>query len=163
MQMNMKDAIVTIVESFLTPFTPHQVLCFAIDSRLHYYDNEVKHIHYTKGLYIAIHRPSNYTRVIIAEEKKNLPVFKFDPNADFVYKSDHDSCWKDDGISSPLFKSVCHMVSEIQKLGAPDLPFNQYSWYNHISEIKLVPGRIEIERNSTGMVIKTQLILYHMD
>jgi hypothetical protein len=160
MQMNLSDAIVTITESFLPQFTPDQVLCFTIDSRIQHYDDKNKHIHYTKGLYIVIHRPSNYTRVIIAEEKKNLPVFTFNPDADFKYKSDHDSCWKGDGISSPLFKAASEMVSEIQKLGAPHLSLNQYSWFNHIPQIKIVPGRIDIERNSMGMVVKTQLILY---
>ena len=82
------------------------------------------------------------------------------PKQIFQYKVDHDSCWKTTGITSPLFEVTCQMADEIQKLGAPVLPLGKYAWFNYISEIKIVPGKIELERDIRGKVIKTELFSY---
>lgn len=146
MQTRISNAIIPVVEDLLTP---GNVLLVAIDARLDYYSEDQKYEPkgVLRGVHIAISKPSNYKKVVMAVDNKNI-AFRFDPSLDFKFQSDHDSCWRSDGLQSPLWEISRGMVEEITKNGAPDLPWKEYSWFCHISHFKIVPGEIKIDRNN---------------
>lgn len=146
MNTKLSDSIISIVESFLPVGTKDKVLVLAIDARVHFYF-KTKEISAIRGIHIAIYRPDNYTKVIMAIEDKDLPSFIFNKDLPFVFKSDHDSCWRDDGLSSPLFKVTHEMVKELEEKGAKRLPFDRYSWFTYICGMKILPGKIEVDRD----------------
>lgn len=141
-----EESIIAITEAFLPKFTEDKVLCISIDARLNYYGKkQVKGV--IRGIHIAIYRPMNYTKVIMAVDSENIPAFTFDPSLTFKHMSDHDSCWRSDGLESPLNKVSHDMVNELEANGAPKLPYSQYTWDCTISEMKIVPGKILVDRN----------------
>jgi len=155
MKIELADSIISIVDFVLPNPVQDKVLCISIDARVHDWKSQ-KEVSAIRGIHIAIYRPSNYIKVIMAIDNEHVPAFSFNKNLQFEFKSDHDSCWRDDGLRSPISKVACEMVDEIVKKGAKTKPFAVYSWFVGVSSINLVSGSIKVDRNDN---YKVSLIL----
>ena len=152
MKTELANSIIAITEAFLPRSTRDKILCISVDARVHDWLKQ-KEISSIRGIHIAIYRPSNYTKVVMAVNHDIA--FTFDQSLHFEYKSDHDSCWRDDGLRSPLFNIKQEMVEELCKKGANPRPFDDYSWFVGISSIKIIPGSINVDRNNNYSVTFT--------
>ena len=152
MKTELANSIIAITEAFLPRSTRDKLLCVSVDARVHDWLKQ-KEISSIRGIHIAIYRPSNYTKVVMAVNHDIA--FTFDQSLRFEFKSDHDSCWRDDGLRSPLSNIQCEMVKELSEKGADSKPFGLYSWFVGISSIKIIPGSINIDRNNNHSVTLT--------
>jgi hypothetical protein len=67
-----------------------------------------------KYISFVFHRPSNYTKVFVNISNVALP---FHVIKDWSLESDHDSCWRDDGVRSVLSKEYFAIAKHLK--GAP--------------------------------------------
>lgn len=146
MKIDLSSALISIVDYFLPRFTEGKVLCATIRVSVNYRDSKTKVDGVFNSIHFAFYRPTNYTTVIMAVGPNDLSALKFNPAAKFRFTSDHDSCWKNDGVTSPLFNLTCNMVNKIKENGAPDLPVDQYSWFVNIVDLNILPGKILVDR-----------------
>jgi hypothetical protein len=96
-----ENVIIEMIDVMLPRFSDRDiVLTFIIDFHwVHYSEKEDGQKKFRKRILVAIHRPSNYTKVMIKElEERNL-CYLNDQEIEFDLKSDHDSCWRSDGFS----------------------------------------------------------------
>lgn len=111
--MRNSDVIPHIVEAMLPRFTRDQVLhltlCAEVAQRGEDYsshDTEIRYVH------LVFYRPNNYTKVgmhIGTREDGSL----LEDDHVWEVTSDHDSCWRTDGVSSRLFDlyiAMCKLV-----------------------------------------------------
>ncbi len=101
--MNLKQVIPSIVEAMLPRFS-HEELGLAITLDLRdnfYYDDSEKNKSASTDVRFIFHRPSNYTKVLVNYEFNSFHDTKNNPMDNKVYfekHSDHDSCWRTDGV-----------------------------------------------------------------
>ncbi len=128
--MELAEVIATLVEAMLPRFSGkgkflYLDLVVRISENLNS-DGVAKHIH------LLFHRPSNYTKVMW--QVSNDPRLRMESFKDWKVLSDHDSCWKSDGIGTPLFQlyiEMCrttnpaakpvNLVAEARLLSAPKI------------------------------------------
>lgn len=93
--MYIERMLIGMIESMLPGSTDGKLALFMILNVNHHYGG--KNIH--KEFPIIIHRPSNYTKVLLYE-KQNFTWRKLISSKGlyFTKMSDHDSCWRSDGF-----------------------------------------------------------------
>ena len=117
-------------------------------------DKQVREpLQFRKEFFLVFHRPSNYTKVLMLE----LPTNREDDNWDFnrlpcggSYQmkqlSDHDSCWKSDGMRW-VFQSFCDAWNFFEEKGLEGRkidPSFHYSLFSGAPQYWLI-GDIEPE------------------
>lgn len=104
------SAITAIVEGMLPRFSPDtRVLTMSLDVRIKKHgDDDSKEVY--RNVHLMFHRPSNYTKAMwkVLDELDSCTSIK-----EWEVKSDHDSCWRTDGLDTPLFDLVHGLVSQI--------------------------------------------------
>ena len=102
--INFGQVIPSVVEAMLPRFSHEKLgLAITLDLRDNYYDNydSEKDRSAATDMRFIFHRPSNYTKVLINYKFNNFRGTKNNPRYNTVYfekHSDHDSCWKSDGM-----------------------------------------------------------------
>lgn len=109
--------------------TPTKALYVSVHLRLSTYSEEGEEDGESRMVHFVFERPSNYTKVFtVVDDAWSIPK----PEA-FVMKSDHDSCWRSDGLRdlSTVYLEMLHLLRERN----PEL---RVSEFNIIREIKWV-------------------------
>ncbi|MBI2639402.1 MAG: hypothetical protein HYW90_00710 [Candidatus Sungbacteria bacterium] len=130
--MRLEDALEVLVEKLLPRFSSdNSLLLISLDVRacvLKPKNGKQKRV-VRRYVYLMFHRPNNYTKVLWnATTNNRKPVWDF---TEWEVKSDHDSCWTTDGLSTPLFNLGLVMTKEID----PKLPpidcevLAHFSWF----------------------------------
>lgn len=109
--MRLEDVVIAFVEQLLPRGSDRQRLLqmsFEIRAQKPEGGKEIRYY-----LHLLFHRPNNYTKVLwnMTNEMKKTP-------RDFTkwqVKCDHDSGWRTDGLSSPLFNLGFEMVKKIDR------------------------------------------------
>ena len=99
MQMKMDQVIPAIVEAFLPRFCDRQLgLLLEVDVSYDCYTKSEQH--HRKIMQMLIHRPTNYTKVLVREvnfQDAGISLLKKEPTI-WEKWADHDSCWNSDGM-----------------------------------------------------------------
>lgn len=99
LNINFTQAIPSIVEAMLPRFSSEKIgLSVTLDLRDDDYDTDKDAATTCRLLF---HRPSNYTKVLVNYTFNEFNNHATDPRYNIVYfekHSDHDSCWKSDGL-----------------------------------------------------------------
>ena len=141
MKVEVADAAVAIVEAMLPRFSPEDrflhipvgasVSCYSVDGR----DTDVT-VH--RDIHLLFHRPHNYTKVWVAmdgwfkmyEQPEGQRFGKWVwrqisddrfynlNDLDWYMTSNHDSCWRSDGLQSPLFEIYMAMQDALSEEAA---------------------------------------------
>lgn len=97
--IDLEHFLPNVIEQFMPRFTDHNVVLYiTIDAR---YNNSKNGKEKTIMRHILIHRPSNYTKVLVSENTDftGLRGFRYCKEEEYFVKySDHDSCWRSDGF-----------------------------------------------------------------
>jgi hypothetical protein len=102
MKIDIHEAICAIVETMLPRFTKDKLLFISVRCNYNFYEENLHIGLPTFTANFIFHRPSNYTKVLFhvidetfirAHDLKNMKL-----------TSDHDSCWRTDGVESELRK-----------------------------------------------------------
>ena len=104
--ISIKDAICFLVETALPRFTPNQVMVIPIKFDVENYNTDK---HFYKMLNFVFYRPANYTFVGTFEDSNIIPTLTEETL--IIQRSDHDSCWRDDGVEH----SIGLMANQIEK------------------------------------------------
>lgn len=86
--------------------------------------------------HLMFHRPHNYTKALwnISTEWDNYRSHRI-----WKIKSDHDSCWRSDGVSTPFFELGQRMMRELDpKLGCQEVEFSTHFDFITNGEPKIV-------------------------
>lgn len=119
MKIELSSAIPTIVESFLPRFSDSKLgLLFEIDASFRNYTENGEDYDRRECLQMLIIRPSNYTKVLFRKV-----AFVDSGYHDMIKKpitwkklSDHDSCWRSDGMRC-FFQHKCEVWNWFEKKG----------------------------------------------
>jgi hypothetical protein len=112
--MDAESTIAALVELALPRFSPENrvlVMSLEIDISKHS-DKLSKNPDQSRyrNVHLMFHRPNNYTKVMWS-------VTEVLESSDSIHKwevkSNHDSCWKTDGLATPLFELVHGLVNQI--------------------------------------------------
>lgn len=102
LNIGLARAIPNIVETMLPRFSdPNLGLSITLDLRDNDYDYAPEKSSATIIRFI-FQRPSNYTKVLVSYGFNNFPDINNNPKRKVIYfekHSDHDSCWKSDGLN----------------------------------------------------------------
>jgi len=98
-----ESVIIEMVEAMLPKFSPKNIiLTFGLKfDWSHYSENGEENKQFIKKFLVAIHRPDNYTKVMVKELSEKETFFHSitkDSELEFNLESDHDSCWRSDGF-----------------------------------------------------------------
>ncbi len=132
--IRLSSAIQSLVEVML-PIGSEHGLFIMCDLRL---EIEKYKLATSKDVGFSFYRPTNYTKVFVAESDRWI-----EPEASaFVLTSDHDSCWRSDGVDSVISRYYFEMAKSIQ--GKKEIaPKDMWEFVN-FHEIKLV--KVEVDR-----------------
>jgi hypothetical protein len=100
MKIYISQAIQAIVEAMLTEKTVNKLLFISVRCGYNYFSNGISIEQNDFTCNFIFHRPSNYVKVLFKESDR-IFVNPWDLT-EMEFKSDHDSCWREDGISTPL-------------------------------------------------------------
>jgi hypothetical protein len=107
--MDAESTIAAIVELALPRFSPeNRVLAMVLDVRVRKHSDGAKTLYW--NVQLMFHRPSNYTKVMWLVMKEFKPT---DTIHKWSVESNHDSCWRTDGLATPLFEIVHGLVNQI--------------------------------------------------
>lgn len=152
MKIDVSNVVVEIVENTLPRFTADKLLLVSIRASYLHFPHGYKNgndlsdeFNYTTFLHFIFHRPNNYTKVMFLES--SAPFIK--EGDEFKLVSDHDSCWKADGVFSSVSKVHNRVISELEiyceNLGedfSNILRFQQPN-FSSFEKIKLHKGKTE--------------------
>lgn len=98
-----ESVIIEMIETILPRFSPKDIiLTFGLKFDWSYYSEDTDgNKQFIKKFLVAIHRPSNYTKVMTKELSEKESIFySITPNSEieFYLESYHDSCWRSDGF-----------------------------------------------------------------
>ena len=103
MELRIETILIDIIETILPRSSSDNViLTFGLKLQWTYYEKNGNNNIFGKDILIAIHRPSNYTKVLTHVITGDKDFFKLTNNGTkviFNLESDHDSCWRSDGFS----------------------------------------------------------------
>lgn len=172
MQIEIKNVLTSVVESFLPKFSNEKLgLLIILDCSYDKYCEDGKgDISKRFPLYYLIQRPSNYTKVFFLDTP-NHDEFRSPPSyldvigkkdLPWLLKSDHDSCWRSDGFND-LF-SVEYDIME--KFGGYPITSDKVSIFNTIGGlsngihyVSLEPFRINREETRQNIIVKKTLTI----
>lgn len=124
MQSNNYEWFITqTVESMLPCGTDRKVaLGMIVDMVWHYYpesdSDHQEEEQFRKQVLILFHRPSNYTKVLF-KDVTDMRTHEFLQTKEPIHmeqKSDHDSCWRSDGMRW-IFKTFCEAWEYFDQFG----------------------------------------------
>lgn len=155
MDMKVSDAITALVEFALPRFSPEdKFLHIPIDARATIYDDDGESETY-RDIHFLFQRPHNYTKVFIAIDgwkyavipgekyrrrewkwltKDRVHGIKGLNDLNWHMTSDHDSCWRSDGVDSPLFQIGMHMRDTVLEI-SPGKTFRDINWHVWLSPL----------------------------
>ena len=111
-RMDIERVVSPIVEAMLPRFSDDKtVLVMSFDlhmRRKNDYGGSIIH----RKVHLMFHRPDNYTKVLwnVSDEWN----YREHTVCVWQLKSNHDSCWRTDGIESPFFQLAQEMIEEVQ-------------------------------------------------
>ena len=117
--MNAESTVCNIVESMLPTSTYERLgLQIKLDINAYDYGDEDTELYDIRSAWREIKfvfvRPSNYTQVYVTVRDNR------DQKDSWTLQSDHDSCWRSDGL-----RSIFKCVQEVCRLIAPNQPFRK--------------------------------------
>lgn len=113
-KINADHVICTLVDAMLHRSSPaNKGMLISLDCEISDCGKGIKHKSIRRLIHFVFHRPSNYTKVFFGvgnhwEEIKNWKL-----------TSNHDSCWRSDGVSAPLSNFYFTMCEEVNSKKAP--------------------------------------------
>ena len=145
---NYENFITSTVESFLPRFTDPKI-CLSMVVRMswtdHGYDKDDgnskirEERRFSKAFFVIFHRPNNYTRVLLKDVSDERVFFRNkyveginDPGVPIIQMeqvSNHDSCWRSDGMSW-VFKSFCEAWDYFEQFGIEGRDIDPYVGYD---------------------------------
>ena len=115
MNIKLEYAITQMVELLLPRFSPEdKVFHVCVVAKFSLYGDDEDRLS-TKQIHFLFQRPSNYTKVFILVNDNKYTRLEEIPSNGWTLKSDHDSCWRSDGVGSPLFKAWCELRNQFQE------------------------------------------------
>ena len=135
MKMDVGRAIVELVENMLPRGTSDKILYTCVDCSISKGEKEAR-----KMFHFIFQRPGSYTTVAMAVSDG----IGFSNDLDFKFKSDHDSCWREDGVHSPLMKEYFAMCKEVDPKTAP----KDLDCFVTFHGTKVMEGNIQVDRNN---------------
>ncbi|MBP9822037.1 MAG: hypothetical protein KBC81_01155 [Candidatus Pacebacteria bacterium] len=109
LNMDFEEVASTIVEAMLPRGSGEKkVLVMAFDVRVSRRGSSARS--HQKIAHLLFHRPQNYTKV--GWNITDAVNARFDHLDSWEVMSNHDSCWRNDGISSPMLALVRQMMTE---------------------------------------------------
>lgn len=152
MKIKVATVVCKIVDTLLIRGTANRVLHIRVTAHYLYFphayaDSSNCSDAIRKNIFInfIFYRPSNYTKVLVL--KTDRPMIKEDDVFQMV--SDHDSCWRSDGVEHSLFQIHQEIITEIEnhcaKLGVQPSPYLRLDQPNFtdIDTIALIDGKTE--------------------
>lgn len=113
MKISVPSVIESFVEALLPRFTKGKILHICIGASYDVYENGLQ-INSRTYVHLFFHRPYNYTKVFLVET--NTPFIDICGNSiKLKLTSDHDSCWRSDGVQSPITQIHQRMVDKVEK------------------------------------------------
>jgi len=115
---------------------PDRLVSVSLDVRL---KNKATGRSVSRVVRFLFSRPSNYTRVLFCVSERFHPLASAEN--DWQDVSYHDSCWRDDGVGTPLSRVYFEMADAIRN-EAPPCDMEQTAYVMDVAEVtiaKLVP------------------------
>lgn len=100
MNINLHNAISTLVESLLPRFSKDLVLYISIEASYSYFKNN-NDITINKNISFLFERNGNYTKVLVPKSSEKI-INVYNENITWYLMADHDSCWSEDGVRDNL-------------------------------------------------------------
>lgn len=114
--MRLTEVITTLVEAALPRFSgANKLLCVLLEVEVT--KKEGTMLGPRQFIHFLFHRPGNYTTVMMAVTDN--PHLRREEIKDWKVTSCHDSCWRGDGVESPLFSLYIHMCTEVNPAAKP--------------------------------------------
>lgn len=101
MKIEMEKVISEMVEAMLPRFSEDKVLLLTADVSYEEFDERFSVDAHRFSIHFAFHRPGNYTKVLFATSER---AWRIEEGLELCHTSDHDSCWRGDGVERPLRK-----------------------------------------------------------
>lgn len=115
-KMEAADVIATLVETALPRFSDaKRLLCVLLEVEVT--REESTELGSRRFVHLLFHRPGNYTTVMMVVTD-NICLRK-EEIKDWKVTSCHDSCWRGDGVLSPLFRLYIEMCKEVDPTARP--------------------------------------------
>jgi hypothetical protein len=134
-QIDLENIIPQIVESFAERFSNKGLLISFHMSYSNYGDKENDKFQISKWVYIAFHRPNNYTRVFSLISDHPILLEKDLNKYYWNLECDHDSCWRTDGLRFIYDLKLKQIISEFNKR---NLKYHEYIGMNSLNKIKFI-------------------------
>jgi hypothetical protein len=156
MKIDIHQAIIAIVEAMLPRFTKDKLLFISVRCNYDFYEEGVHIEHPAFTVNFIFHRPSNYTKVLF-QVLDRVFISPYDLTA-MQLSSDHDSCWRSDGISSVLSKIHFEHCDTLKAEIARKKRSKKYADSFHREIYKSYPSFATIERLELidGTVIRSE-------
>lgn len=149
MKIELSNVVSKIVETMLKRGTSNKLLHICIRADYLYFPHGYKNrddcsdkIKETIFIHFIFYRPGSYTKVLLLESKYSM--LDFNKNI-FELKSNHDSCWRSDGVENSLFQihqKIIELIEEkCEELDEPvlNLCSNQPN-FSSIETIEILEG-----------------------
>lgn len=167
MKIEIEQMMTSVVESMFPKLSDEKLgMLITVDcSYSKYSSNEKNDIDIRFPLYYLFQRPSNYTKVFFLETDDNFrsPPGPYDiikeKELHWVLRSDHDSCWRSDGVRD-LFRIENEVMDK--HFGGYPITHEKVSIYNSIGGIyfvELEPFRIDREKSIQNVVVNKLLTM----
>lgn len=115
-KMPIEEVVKAFVETLLPRFSDKKkLLQISLDVTAGKPEHSAKQVRYF--VHLLFHRPDNYTKVMW--KITGNPREAYNDFTVWVVQSDHDSCWKSDGLSTPMFNLGYKMVKELDPEARP--------------------------------------------
>ncbi|TSC60424.1 MAG: hypothetical protein LiPW15_302 [Parcubacteria group bacterium LiPW_15] len=115
-KMHVVNVITTLVETALPRFSGEKKLLYVL-IEAGVTKEKVAVPSHRRFIHLLFHRPGNHTAVMVAVTDN--PHFRKEEMKDWRVVSCHDSCWRSDGVESPLSKLYFEMCKEVDSAAAP--------------------------------------------
>lgn len=156
MKIEIASAISQIVESMLPRFSEDKMLVMTIDVSYEEFDERFDVKANRFSIHFAFSRPGNYTKVLFGTSERSWSI---EAGMELSHTSDHDSCWRSDGVESPLRKihwEECDkLLNQIEEQCGKEVrdSLHRYMYsggqphFITFQELKVVSGRVERNRS----------------
>lgn len=114
--MEVADAVATLVETALPRFSGEKKLLY-VPLEVEVTRKESSELGPRRFVHFLFYRPRNYTTVMMVVTD-NICLRK-EEITDWKVTSCHDSCWRGDGVLSPLFRLYIEMCKEVDPTVRP--------------------------------------------
>lgn len=139
LNMKVSTAVNEIVEAMLPRGTQGKLLYIHVDASLSDYSGS-KEKNSRKSIHFIFSRTSNYTTVGVAVNTN----WGFPRDCDIKFKSSHDSCWRTDGVDTPLSEVYHQMWKEVNPKKHP----KELSSFVTFKKIQLIDGTMMVDRKN---------------